>query len=134
MNEEEIKKSYEEFLEESLRDTIDSMDLEHNNISGVSAHLRDTFLELEKEYVLSLLQDESLKDIIIDINRCHNAEDLLYIAQDLVDKVENNLIPYEEMETVEKKLTILLAAIKDKVLIKVHQFGGVEDVLYGRSR
>lgn len=78
------------------------MELEPNNINNVPANLRDTFIESEKEYVLSLLQDKSLREIITDINRCHNAVDLLKIAQDLVYKVENNLIPYEEMETVEK--------------------------------
>lgn len=135
MNDEKIKESYEALVQSRLDDTIDSMELEHNNISGVSAHLRDAFLESEKEYVLSLLQDESLKDIIIDINRCHNAEDLLLIAQEFVDKVENNLIPYEEMETIEKKLTILLAAIKDKVLVNVKEkYYEEDDFSYGRSR
>lgn len=33
-------------------------------------------------------------------------------------EVENNLIPYDKMEQIEQVLTILLAAIKDKVLVK----------------
>lgn len=135
MNEENNKLEYEAFLERELIDTINSMDLQHNNISNEPAHLRDTFLDSEKEYVLHLLQDESLKDFIININRCHNADELLYIAQDLVDQVENNLIPYEKMDQVEKKLTVLLAAIRDRVLMKVYSYGDLNlDEIYGRSR
>ena len=138
MNEENNKLEYEAFLERELIDAINSMDLQHNNISNEAAHLRDTFLDSEKEYVLSLLQDESLKDFIININRCHNADELLYIAQDLVDKVENNLIPYEKMDQVEKKLVILLSAIRDKVLIKVkekyYDYQDDKEVEYSRSR
>lgn len=135
MYRENNKENYEAFLERELRDTINSMDLQHNNISNEPAYLRDAFLDSEKEYVLYLLQDEELKNFIVDINRCHNADELLYIAQDLVDQVENNLIPYEKMDQVEKKLTVLLAAIRDRVLMKVYSYGDLNlDEIYGRSR
>jgi hypothetical protein len=134
MYRENNKENYEAFLERELRDTINSMDLQHNNISNEPAYLRDVFLYSEKEYVLYLLQDEELKDFIVDINRCHNADALLHIAQDLVDKVENNLIPYEKMEEVEKKLIILLSAVRDKVLEKVKEKDYEAANEYGRSR
>lgn len=138
MYRENNKENYEAFLERELRDTINSMALQNNNISNEPAHLRDVFLDSEKEYILYLLQCEELKDFIIDINRCHNADELLYIAQDLVDKVENNLIPYEKMDQVEKKLVILLSAVRDKVLEKVkekyYDYEDANEVGYNRSR
>jgi len=134
MYRENNKENYEAFLERELRDTINSMDLQHNNISNEPAYLRDVFLDLEKEYVLYLLQDEELKNFIVDINRCHNADELLSIAQDLVDKVENNLIPYEKMDQVEKKLIILLSAVRDKVLEKVKEKDYEAANEYSRSR
>ena len=138
MYRENNKENYEAFLERELRDTINSMDLQQNNISNEPSYLRDVFLDSEKEYVLYLLQDEELKNFIVDINRCHNADELLSIAQDLVDKVENNLIPYEKMDQVEKKLIILLSAVRDKVLEKVkekyYDYEDANEVGYGRSR
>ena len=130
---EENKQNNEKILENELKNTIDSMQLDQNNISGEFADLRDTFLDAEKEYVLSLLKDESLKDFVISINKFYNINDLVKIVQDLVEKVENNLIPYEEMEKVENKIIILLAAIKDKILVKVKEYETEEiEISYSR--
>lgn len=106
--------------EENLKDINDilsSLGSNKENIDGYTAHLRDTFLTAEKEYVGSLLENEEIRDFITEING-YSSEILFKNAQELVDKVEYGLIKDEEMEQVEQKLIILLAAIKDKVLEK----------------
>jgi len=138
MNPENFREEYDAFFEKYLKEAIDSMNLEQNNSYEEPAHLRETFFDSEKEYVTLLLQDESIKDFIIEINGCHNIDEIFGLAQDLVYQVENNLIPYEQMELVEKKLTVLLAAIRDRFLVKVKvkekYYEEEQEISYGRSR
>ena len=58
-----------------------------------------------------------MRDLITEINQ-NSPEVLFDMAQSIVDKVEMGQIPEEEMERAEQQLTVLLAAIQDKVLIK----------------
>ena len=88
-----------------------------DNMNNSVSHLRDTYLMAEKEYIKELIKDDRVIELIRDFNQL-GSDVLFQLAQDLVTKVENNEFSYEEMELVEKKLIVLLAAIKDKVLIK----------------
>ena len=58
-----------------------------------------------------------MRDLISEIN-AETPDRLFAMAQSIVDKVEMGLIPDEQMEKTEQKLTVLLAAIQDKVLLK----------------
>ena len=92
--------------------------MHYDNINGEAAHLRDVFLKAEKEYVKYLLQFDDVKEMIIGLNLSYDPSYLFQIAQNLIDRVEAGEFSDEEMESVERKLTVLLAAIHDKVLIK----------------
>ena len=105
-------------LEQIIEEILELMQLEGNNLNSTHSHFRDTFMSCEKEYLVELLMDDEIRGLISEINLNDSAE-LFRIAQDLVQKVENNLIPYEQMENVEKTLTVLLLAIKDITLVKV---------------
>lgn len=80
-------------------------------------HLRDTYLSAEKDYVSALLKGEGMRDLISEIN-AETPDRLFAMAQSIVDKVEMGLIPDEQIEKTEQQLTVLLAAIQDKVLLK----------------
>lgn len=58
-----------------------------------------------------------MRDLISEIN-AETPDKLFAIAQGIVDKVEMGLIPDDQMEKIEQQLTVLLAAIQDKVLLK----------------
>lgn len=58
-----------------------------------------------------------MRGLIEQVNS-ESPDKLFAIAQDIVDKVEMGMIPEEQMERTEKQLTVLLAAIQDKVLSK----------------
>ena len=109
--------------------------MEGNNMNAEAAHLRDTFLKAEEDYVLFLLKDDEIKSFIKKLNM-YDGEELFSVAQELVDKVEMNLIPKEKMELVEKQLIVLLAAIKDvareKTLIRTPDYENEQS--RGRSR
>lgn len=133
MNNENELFIHEKSMPEDVEVALDYLDLEDNNISGRVAHLRDTFLAAEREYVMELLNDNEIREKIIKCNMLRG-DQLCLVAQDLVDRVENNLIPYEEMEKTEKILTILLSAIQDKVLRKRLIHLPKDDIFRGRSR
>ena len=68
---------------------------------------------------VELLKDEEIRNLIYKVNiDFENPEELFSVAQDLVYKVEMGLVPDDEMETTEQIITVLLAAIQDKVIIK----------------
>jgi len=106
---------HENSMPEEVEIELSHLDLEDNNITGRIAHLRDTFLAAEKEYVMELLNNPNIRAEIIRYNTLRG-DQLYLVAQELVEKVEQNLIPYEQMEQTEQILTILLSAIQDKVL------------------
>lgn len=108
---------YEQSLNDSMQEVISDITPYKGNVDGNIAHLRDTYLSAEREYVAELIKNDSVKELIEQINS-ENPDTLFTIAQDLVDKVEMGLIPDDQMEKTEQKLTVILAAIQDKVLSK----------------
>lgn len=63
------------------------------------------------------MTEDSMRELIAEINQ--NPPEVLFdMTQSLVDKVEMGQIPEEQMVRTEQQLTVLLAAIQDKVLIK----------------
>lgn len=108
---------YQQSLQDSMMADISDITPYKGNVSGDIAHLRDTFLTAEREYVTELLKSEDMRDLITEINQ-NSPEVLFDMAQSIVDKVEMGQIPEEEMKRAEQQLTVLLAAIQDKVLIK----------------
>lgn len=108
---------YQQSLQDSMMADISDITPYKGNVSGDIAHLRDTFLTAEREYVTELLKSEDMRELIAEINQ--NSPDVLFeMAQSLVDKVEMGQIPEDQMVRTEQQLTVLLAAIQDKVLIK----------------
>lgn len=105
-------------MPKEINDSLSTLDLNDNNIDGKIAHLRDTFLASEREYIMKLLKDDSIIEMIRDVN-WYDSFEIVKKAEEIIFQVENNLIPYEQMNKTEIKLTILLVAIQDKVLVKV---------------
>lgn len=108
---------YQQSLQDSMMADISDITPYKGNVSGDIAHLRDTFLTAEREYVTELLKSEDMRELIAEINQ-NSPEVLFDMAQSLVDKVEMGQIPEDQMVRTEQQLTVLLAAIQDKVLIK----------------
>ena len=110
-------KKYEQSLNDSMKETISDITPYKGNVDGNIAHLRDTYLSAERDYVSELLKSEGMRDLISEIN-AETPDRLFAMAQSIVDKVEMGLISDEQMEKTEQQLTVLLAAIQDKVLLK----------------
>ena len=135
MNEEEIKNLFDKYLNEKLEDSISSLELSDNNTNVEAAHLRDIYLEAENAYILRLLEYDEVKKMIREVNLFDGSQ-ILKKVEEIIYQVENNLISYDDMENVEIKLTVLLAAIKDKVLVKILKLypDYEEEIDLGRSR
>ena len=86
-----------------------------SNIDGELSHLRDTYINAEKENVKELLQQDNVRDLIQELN-IYTPDCLGECAKEIVNKVEMGLIPYEKMEATETCLFTILAAIQDKIL------------------
>ena len=87
---------------------------EEGNISEDIAHLRNVFLEAEKDYFLALLSTnvEYFNELV------ELPTDLLYAeAQKRIDMIENGQVKEENLEYEEGIITFCLAAIRDKALI-----------------
>lgn len=108
---------YQQSLQDAMMDNISDITPYKGNVSGDIAHLRDTFLEAEREYVSELLKSEDMRELIATINQ-NPPEVLFEMAQSLVEKVEMGQIPDDQMVITEQQLTVLLSAIQDKVLAK----------------
>ena len=100
-----------------MDELISSITPNKGNVDGNISHLRDTFLEAEREYVLELLKSEGVRSLITEINE-FTPEKLFAISKKLVDDIELGLVPDDQMELMEQRLTVMLAAIQDKQLIK----------------
>ena len=88
-----------------------------DNVNEDASNLRDTFLMAERDYVKELLQVSGIRELIYECTD-QPSELLFKAAQKIVDDVEAGKVPDELMERTEQQLTVLLAAIQDKVLIK----------------
>ena len=90
----------------------------HGNISGEIENLRNTFLNAEYEYLIFLLRNERNRKLLMYINQNISSEGLYKLAKERIDQIEHGEVKEEDFETVEGQITLLLAAIQDKVLIK----------------
>ena len=100
-----------------IKSTLHEITAYKSNIDLDIATLRDTFISAEREYVNELLKLDYVKDFIAAFNTLPE-QNLYKAAEKIVTDVEMGLIPEEEMEKAEQKLTLLLAAIQDKSLRK----------------
>ena len=91
-----------------------------DNTDEKAAHLRDTFLKAESEYVEELLKKEEFAYLVDEISEL-SSEELFQAASRIVSNVELNLIDEEDIEVTEQQLIIILSAIQDKVLAKGEQ-------------
>ena len=98
------------------------------------AHLRDTFLIAEKDYILKLMKIPEWCRIVREVNETTDCDMLFEQAKKLVDGVENGMFTDEEMPSVETRLTILLAAIQDRVLEKAPKRKLMDNEEKGLSR
>lgn len=94
-------KKYEQSLNDSMKKTISNITPYKGNVDGNIAHLRDTYLSAERDYVSELLKSEGMRDLISEIN-AETPDRLFAMAQSIVDKVEIGLIPDEQMEKTEQ--------------------------------
>ena len=101
-----------------VSDQLSSISTERHNVVGDISLLRDTFLSAEREYVLELLKKDYIIEMIRQFNQL-NPELLYKAAFKITEDVDNGLVPDAEMEKTEQKLTVLLAAIQDKSLLKM---------------
>ena len=110
-------KRYEQAKEDEIKNQLSMLGSNKENMSGEIAHLRDTFLSAERNYVAELLKDEEMQKMVADVNQ-QPSELLFEAAKNLVDKVENGLVPDEQMGRTELQLFVLLASIQDRDLSK----------------
>lgn len=104
---------------DNVKEILSDITPNKSNVDKDVSYLRDVYLDAEKEYITELLKDEEIRNLIYKVNiDFENPEELFSVAQDLVYKVEMGLVPDDEMETTEQIITVLLAAIQDKVIIK----------------
>ena len=107
------------------------------NINGEISHLRDTFLEAEKDYLVTLLGKNGVQKLISSLNQMYEPHVLYNKAQSLMDKFEFGEIQEDELEKTEIMIISLLAAIQDKVLEKelvLYPDWELEDGRGGRCR
>ena len=89
----------------------------HGNISGEIAHLRDTFLSAEYDYLKALIQIPEFKEFVVTALD-YPPEELFKEATKRIDRIENGEVKESDLEQVEAEITILLASIQDEVLLK----------------
>jgi hypothetical protein len=120
---------------ELLKAIIEQITPNKTNIDSEISLLRDTFLTAEFDYASVILELDILQKYISVYNEI-SPETLYQEAMELVEKVELNLIPAENMKKIEQTLIVLLAAIQDKRLIKVltHHAETEEKTLQYRSK
>ena len=94
-------KKYEQSLNDNMKETISDITPYKGNVDGNIAHLRDTYLSAERDYVSELLKSEGMRDLISEIN-AETPDRLFAMAQSIVDKVEMGLIHDEQMEKTEQ--------------------------------
>lgn len=95
--------------------------MQMNNISGRAAHLRDTFLGCEEEYLKSLKKNPRFYRTVQQLNRQYTSEKLYEMAVQAMARIEFGKVKPENLETEEFMILTALSAIVDyeKVLEKV---------------
>jgi hypothetical protein len=103
---------------EEIKEIVKEATPNKRNVDEQTAHLRDTYLSSEYDYASIILKFDILQKYVSVYNEL-DSEKLYQDAMDLIEKVELNLIPEENMKKTEQLLIILLAAIQDKQRVKV---------------
>ncbi len=85
------------------------------NVNEKISHLRNVFLESEKEYFMYLLSTNfEYFNKLVDL-----PSDALYAeAQKRIDMIEYGEVPEEDLDYQEGIITFCLAAVRDKALIR----------------
>ena len=125
----------------------------HGNISGDLAHLRDTYMESEREYFIALLSNPDIYNAFMDYAQ-HDSYDLFETAMTLQERLENGLLESVEeqekmkqmtpeerdsfhmkrLEQTEGLLCLLYAAAKDKAkILELTRYFETKESM-GRSR
>lgn len=86
--------------------------MEGNNVSGTAAHIRDVFLDAEKDYLEKLKTYPEVKDLIESLNKKSGTE-LAKIALEKIEAVEYGQVGEDQIDKTEFEITVLLAAIQD---------------------
>ena len=88
-----------------------------NNIRGDIAHIRDSYFDSgEKEYLEELLQDPEEMEIHEELMK-RDARELCEAAERIMQAVEEGRFDEKQMIKAERKITHLLAAIKDLEMV-----------------
>jgi len=88
------------------------------NVNGEIAYLRDVFLNAELDYFKELLKNEKIREQFILLMIDYSPEKLYAEAVKRINSIELGEVKEEKLDIVEGEITLLLAAIQDKVLIK----------------
>ena len=105
----------ETYIDYYIRETLFDLTDKKENYDQDASLMRDTFIELEKEHIYKLLQDDEVRKSISAYNS-FETEELVDMAKEIFAAIEMNLIDYYKMEENERTLTIILAAIQDRIL------------------
>lgn len=95
--------------------------MQMNNISGRAAHLRDTFLGCEQDYLKILRKNPRFYKTVEKLNHDYDADKLYCMAVKGIQKIELGQVESEKLEAEEFLILASLSAIVDyqKVLEKV---------------
>ena len=88
--------------------------MRENNIKGYIAHVRDSFLHSEKEFLETLKLQPQFNKSVEAINKM-NVKEISDLAMKTIEKIDNGEVPDEKMEEAELYVTMLLASIVDYV-------------------
>lgn len=112
-----VKEHEDQEKDEYIKEELDYIASNKENIDAEIAYFRDTFLQAERDYVGALLQQDAYRDWIQKYNEM--PVDLLFkAAQQIVADVENGLVSDDMMDEAEIRLFVILSSIRDKSLIK----------------
>ena len=87
--------------------------MEGNNLDPKIGHLRNVFLEAEREYLEELMLQPKMAEMVGFLNEHHSGSQLARIAQTKIDAIENEEVKWDDLEQIEGEITLLLAAIED---------------------
>lgn len=109
--------------------------MKRDNLDADVSYLRDTFLTAERDYVIHLIETSSeIRNLILEFNSNFTSESLFKKAKELIDLIDYGQISEKEMNMIEKKLIVILAAIQDKTLIeKIKLLNTEAEALEGES-
>lgn len=90
------------------------MYLKGNNVNSGVAEKREIFLQAEKEYLEELMKIERNRELLKTLNR-YSVSELSKEADRRISKIENGEVKTEKLERIETEITLIYAAIQDKI-------------------